>query len=115
MRWQVDRADRVPLGEQIAASVRRAVSSGELAAGERIPPARELAEVLGVNANTVLAAYRVLRDEGIVEFRRGRGVQVSEAATSRGAVLEAARAYLDQGRRHGWGVDELAGLLRELS
>ena len=115
MLWQVDARDRASLVEQITSSMRGALASGELVAGERLPPARELAEVLGVHANTVLAAYRVARDEGIVEFRRGRGVRVVESAVPRAAVVDAARAYLEEGRRHGWNVDDLAGLLEELS
>ncbi|MDI5973259.1 GntR family transcriptional regulator [Streptomyces sp. SL13] len=118
MLWNVDPAAREPLVEQIASSVRLALVRGQLAAGERLPSARELAEVLDVNANTVLAAYRVLREEEIVEFRRGRGVRVGPAvdapAIARSAVVEAARTYLAEGLRHGWGVDELTDLLREL-
>jgi GntR family transcriptional regulator len=119
MLWNLDPASREPLVEQIASAVRRALAVGELEPGERLPPARELAEVLDVNANTVLAAYRGLRDEELVEFRRGRGVRVvpalDAADVARRALTDAARAYLDVGRRHGWDADELAGLLRELA
>lgn len=118
MLWSVDSTAREPLVEQIASSVRLALVGGQLTAGERLPAARELAEVLEVNANTVLAAYRILREEEIVEFRRGRGVRVRPTvdapAIARSAVVQAARTYLDQGLRHGWDVHELADLLREL-
>src|SRR5215470_5557293 len=74
---QIDSSSPVPLHEQVAAAIRRAIADGEAGPGERLPPARDLAAVLGVNANTVFRALRTLREEGLVEFRRGRGVSVT--------------------------------------
>ncbi|WP_181809705.1 GntR family transcriptional regulator, partial [Streptomyces shenzhenensis] len=52
---------------EIAASVERAVGSGGLEPGQPLPPMRELASRLGVNPNTVAAAYRTLRERGVIE------------------------------------------------
>jgi GntR family transcriptional regulator len=52
--------------EQVAAEIRRAIAQGEVRPGERLPPAKDLAAVLGVNANTVLRALRQLREEGLL-------------------------------------------------
>ena len=60
--------------------------SGQALPGERLPPARDLAAVLGMNRNTVLRALRLLRDEGLLEFRRGHGITVAKTP-QRGAVL----------------------------
>ncbi len=71
--------------ESIAASVEEAISFGALAPGDALPPIRELAGHLGVNANTVAAAYRVLRDRGTVETagRHGTRVRNRPASTPR--------------------------------
>src|SRR5262249_1016793 len=65
------------LPEQVAGEIRRAITDGEAKPGERLPPAKDLAHVLGVSTNTVLRALRQLRDEGPLEFRRGRGITVT--------------------------------------
>ena len=70
---KVDRDEPTDLFEQVAAEIRRAIAEGEAEPGERLPPAKDLAAVLGVNTNTVLRALRLLREEGLLEFRRGRG------------------------------------------
>ncbi|NMO32996.1 aminotransferase class I/II-fold pyridoxal phosphate-dependent enzyme [Streptomyces sp. GMY01] len=69
----------------IAASVERAVGSGDLEPGQLLPPMRELATQLGVNPNTVAAAYRVLRERGVIETagRRGSRVRPAPATTGR--------------------------------
>lgn len=71
--------------ESIAASVEAAISAGSLAPGDALPPVRELAARLGVNANTAAAAYRLLRDRGAVETagRRGTRVRHRPATTPR--------------------------------
>ncbi|WP_431950314.1 aminotransferase class I/II-fold pyridoxal phosphate-dependent enzyme [Actinacidiphila sp. bgisy167] len=61
---------------EIAASVEQAVREGALAPGAALPPLRELATGLGVNPNTVAAAYRLLRDRGVIETAGRRGSRV---------------------------------------
>ncbi|MFD3927503.1 aminotransferase class I/II-fold pyridoxal phosphate-dependent enzyme [Streptomyces sp. NPDC058614] len=70
---------------EIAASVEGAVGSGELEPGQLLPPMRELAEQLGVNPNTVAAAYRTLRERGVIETagRRGSRIRSKPATTGR--------------------------------
>src|ERR1700753_1427638 len=64
--------------EAIASDVEAAISAGALAPGAELPPIRELAGQLGVNANTVAAAYRLLRQRGAVETAGRRGTRVRE-------------------------------------
>ncbi|MER6473011.1 aminotransferase class I/II-fold pyridoxal phosphate-dependent enzyme [Streptomyces collinus] len=70
---------------EIAASVERAVGAGELEPGQPLPPMRELATRLGVNPNTVAAAYRTLRERGVIETagRRGSRIRPKPATTGR--------------------------------
>jgi GntR family transcriptional regulator len=115
MLWSIDERSPSPLHEQIAVSVRRALAEGSLGPGERLPPAAELATVLNVNPNTVLRAYRRLRDDGVLEFRRGRGVRVCADAQVRGAVVDAAKQLLALGQAHGYTPRALAALIEELA
>jgi GntR family transcriptional regulator len=82
---KVHKDDPTDLYEQVAAEIRRAIANGEAKPGERLPPAKDLAAVLEVDTNTVLSALRLLRDEGLLEFRRGSGISVA-GTLERGAV-----------------------------
>jgi GntR family transcriptional regulator len=110
----VDRADPTPLHEQVAAEIRRAISDGEAGPGDRIPQARDLATVLGVNTNTVLRALRLLRDEGLLEMGRGRATRVT-GSPDRGAVVAKTRELIELARHHGYRRDELVALMHRLS
>ena len=114
MLWSIDERDPSPLHEQIARSIRLAATDGSLVAGERLPTSNELAAVLGVNPNTVLRAYRDLRRDGLLEFRRGRGVHLSSNFSTRAALVDAARQFLSVGRAHGYNPGALAVLLQQL-
>jgi GntR family transcriptional regulator len=110
----IDRSDPLQLHEQVAAELRRAIAEGEAGPGERLPPARDLAAVLGVNTNTVLRALRMLRDEQLLEFRRGRGVTVA-GTPQQGAVLARTRELLQFARQHGYRREELIELIETLA
>jgi GntR family transcriptional regulator len=109
----VDRSDPTLLHEQVAAEIRRAITDGEAGPGDRIPQARDLATVLGVNINTVLRALRLLRDEGLLEMGRGRAITVTGTA-EHGAVLARAKELIDFARRHGYRRDELITLMQRV-
>jgi DNA-binding transcriptional regulator YhcF (GntR family) len=115
MLIRIDPSRDEPLHEQIAAQIRRAIGDGRVAHGEQLPPARDLATALDVNMHTVLRAYASLRDEGLVEMRRGRGVTVASTGGNRARVIELARAFLLEARRQSMGLREIKRLLEELS
>lgn len=113
IKVNVDQAESVTLHDQVAAEIRRAIADGEAKPGERLPPARDLAAILKVNTNTVLRALRLLRDEGLLEFQRGRGITVT-GTLERGAVVSRTRDLLDFARRHGFRREELIQLIETL-
>src|SRR6202008_4933185 len=112
--FKVHRPDPTGLYEQAAAEIRRAIADGEAKPGERLPPARDLAAELGVNTNTVLRSLRLLRDEGLLEFRRGRGVTVA-GTPEKGAVIARARDLVSFARQQGYRRDELIQLIEEIA
>jgi GntR family transcriptional regulator len=110
---KVDRDSDRLLHEQVAASIRRAIADGEALPGERIPQAKDLAHVLGVNTNTVLRAIRILRDEGLLEAGRGRSTTVT-GTPERGAVVARARALIEFGAKQGYAREELMAIINSL-
>ncbi len=110
---KVSRDDPLALHEQVAGEIRRAIADGEAKPGERLPPAKDLAHVLGVNTNTVLRALRELRDEGLLEFRRGRGITVT-GTPQQSAVVERAKELVTFARKQGYKPDELITIIRQL-
>ena len=101
------------LHDQVAAEIRRAIADGVVMPGQRLPPAMDLAAVLEVNRNTVLRALRLLRDEGLLELRPGRGATVV-ANPGQGTMLSQVRELRAQGQRYGYSPEELAKLITDL-
>ena len=110
---KLDRRDPLPLYDQVCAEIRRAIADGEIGPGERLR-ARDLAAVLQVNTNTVLRALRLLRDEGLLEFRRGHGVTVVGSA-GQGTVLARARELLRYARKQGYDRAELIQMIESIA
>ena len=109
----IDRSEGIPLHDQVAAEIRRAIAEGEAGPGDRLPLAKDLAAVLGVNKNTVLRALHILRDEGLLDFSRGRGVTVA-GTPERGAVLSKVRELIDFARTQGYQRNEVIAMIEAL-
>ena len=113
MLFRIDPANDAPLFEQLAASVRTDAAAGRLQPGDRLPSAREVAASLGVNLHTVLHAYQVLRDEGLVDMRRGRGAVVTDAAGPLAFLHSEVLALARSARDLGLSPDAIASLVKE--
>jgi GntR family transcriptional regulator len=110
----IDRTDPTPLHEQVAAAIRRAIQQHEAGPGDRIPQARDLAAVLGVNKNTVLRALHLLRDEGVLEIGRGRAIRIT-GTPEHAALIDKTRELIELARHQGYRRDEFIALVSRIS
>lgn len=115
MLLTLDLNDSRALHAQVADAIRRAITSGEVGPGDRLPAAKEIAGALDVNVNTVLRALRELRDEQLLEFRRGRGVSVRQRPDVREALMGKVRELMDEARRYGYRPQDVIELIKESS
>ena len=113
MLIRIDPTSDDPLFAQVAASVRADAAAGRLRPGDRLPSAREVAEALGVNLHTVLRAYQDLRDEGLVDMRRGRGAVLTDAALPLSQLNDDIAALAARAQPLGLAADTLASLVKE--
>ena len=113
MLLRIDAESDQPRYAQIEAAIRGAIDRGELQAGDKLPPARELAAVLGVNMHTVLRAYGVLRDDGVVQLRRARGAVVAERTAGPSRLHALVRALVEEAERCGLSPAQAAALVAE--
>jgi GntR family transcriptional regulator len=110
---KIDRHEPVALHDQVAAEIRRAIADGEAGPGERLPLAKDMAAVLGVNKNTMLRALHILRDEGLLDFQRGRGITVAGTA-QQSMVVKRVRDLVDFCRIQGYRRDEVIQIIEGL-
>lgn len=68
--------------EEVVARLRDMIHSGEISAGDRLPPERDLAKLLGVSRPTLRAGIRSLSTVGILQSRQGAGTFVSDKKES---------------------------------
>ena len=111
MLLKIELQSSQPLHDQLAGQLRKAIATGELKGGEKLPAARALAESLGVNVHTLLRAFQTLRDEGLLEVRRGRGTLVTGTAPKFAKFAGLARKLVSEARRAGLGDGEIRRLV----
>jgi GntR family transcriptional regulator len=112
----IDEADHRPVYRQIADEIKTLIARGELTEGVALPPVRQIAGDLGLNLNTIAAAYRELQKEGLVRVRHGAGAfvvarRVSE--TSEADLRKALRASLTHFALAGLPRSEIVAIVNE--
>lgn len=95
----IDTNDARPLYQQVADGIKEQIARGKLEEGTNLPPVRQLAADLGVNLNTIAAAYRELQKDGLIVTRHGSGSVVASRTTterSQDELLRPLRAALTE-------------------
>jgi DNA-binding transcriptional regulator YhcF (GntR family) len=104
----LERADDLPLGAQLAWRLRVLIASGQLSAGDRLPGVRELASGTGVNVNTARSVYGRLEREGLIESRHGLGTFVADHAPASPDLERLAADAVESARESGVDPRDLA-------
>ncbi len=115
--WELD-MNAGPIFVQIGDNVRQMLARGDLKQGDKLPSARELAAMLGVNPNTVVHAYGELERMEVIETKRGRGTFVRTDAPvtqmRRELLRNAVCGFAEEVRRLGVDPREALGVLEEV-
>lgn len=115
MLIRVDADSDTPLFAQVATSIRADIAAGRLVERDRLPAARAVAEALDINVHTVLRAYQDLRDEGLIELRRGRGAVVTAAAGAVALLRPDVQALVARAHDLDVSPEILAALVKEIA
>ncbi len=92
LSFRIFKDDDAPLYVQAASAIRAGILDGSLRPGDRLPSVRKLSDELGVNPATVVAAYRILTSEGLLQSRHGSGAFVAETALVAPSMLSSSLA-----------------------
>lgn len=109
----IDTDNPTPIFDQVAGSVRADILAGVLAPGDRLPAARDVASALEINVHTVLRAYQELRDEGLVDLRRGRGAVIAATAAPLVELASDIKLLAQRARALGVSPTTLSSLMKE--
>ena len=118
MKIWISKNSEVPVREQLVTQITLGIAAGDFRIGEKLPSTREIARRCGLHSNTVGAAYQKLVDERLLEFRKGSGFYVAEAADER---IEGGRRldrliseFLESASSLGFDADEVVAQIRKL-
>ena len=119
VEFHVDRGSGFPAYLQLGQQVREALRLGWLQPGDRLPTVRDVVATSGVNANTVLKAYRELELAGLVEARQGSGTFVkaslgSAAPEALDPLRETLAGWVAEARSAGLEDEDIHALVREV-
>ncbi|PSL54528.1 GntR family transcriptional regulator [Saccharothrix carnea] len=119
MEFRIDRSSGLPAYLQLVRQVREALRLGWLGPGDRLPTVRDVVARSGVNANTVLKAYRELELSGLVEARQGSGTFIKAGLGSTDPEVMAAlrtrlAEWVREARAAGLDTEDVDALVRSV-
>lgn len=116
MQFDLDRKNGIPLYIQLKNQIQQLIATGKLKANDKLPPERELAQVLQISRNTVSMAYKELEDEGILSSSQGRGTFVANSAlvlqreSMKERLLKVIDLAIEEATGMGFSIDEFVAL-----
>ncbi len=113
--FRLDRGSGVATYLQLVHQVKHALRLGVLRPGDRLPTAKEVVDLLAINPNTVLKAYRELEREGLVTARPGLGTFVRRSlggasATEQARLRDTLTAWVRDARGAGLDPEDIEAL-----
>lgn len=121
MKISINKDSAVPIRDQLIEQLGLQIASGTLAAHEKLPSIRALADRLGVHYSTITAAYNHLADVGLLEVRQGSGVRVAsigrknEAENSLLSLEEMFQDFLARASERGYSAADVSSCLGQMS
>ncbi|WP_185897393.1 GntR family transcriptional regulator [Paenibacillus zeisoli] len=80
LKLRVDPRVTFSLNTQIKEQLKWLIGTGHFLPGDMLPPAGDMANLLGLNRNTINSVYNQLKDDGLVSIQKGRGTQILDNA-----------------------------------
>lgn len=78
MKWEIVKEPKTPLYQTIMKLITQSIQNGDLLAGEKLPPERQLADLLNVNRSTIVRVMAELTAKGILKRKQGSGTVVND-------------------------------------
>lgn len=117
MNFRVNKNSEFPIYQQLKEQIRYFLLNGTMEQGARIPPPKDLGTYLGINKNTVIAAYKELEKEGLLVTRHGQGTYVAERLPlstdreRRNALMALVKETIEKTRQLGFSAEDLFTLV----
>lgn len=122
MTFTLDNNSGVPIYRQIMDQIRHGIASGRLRPGEQLPTVRALAVDLKVNPNTVIKAYSLLEQQGVLTTEQGSGTFVAPEPASllsprerEAKLISLCAEFLSQAARYGFAANDVLRAIQRLN